>query len=170
MSERNIVLVGFMGSGKSLTSNKLAEQLKRKVLSTDEMIEQKEGRSISDIFQQDGEAYFREREKEAVLAVSQDKGVIIDCGGGVVLDSENMDNLRKNGLIIYLSASPECIYDNVKSMGNRPLLEVDDPLGTIKTMLAERKSFYEQADVTVDADRQPIDKIAEQIIKVINDE
>ncbi len=104
MNTKNIILVGFMGSGKSLTSNKLAGALGREVYSTDQLIEKREGRGITEIFRDSGESYFRKVEKEVVKDASKENGIILDCGGGVVLDPENITHLKKNGLIFYLSA------------------------------------------------------------------
>ena len=169
MPERNIVLVGFMGSGKSKTANKLAGILKRGVVSTDAIIEQKEGRAITDIFRESGEAYFRKVEKEVVKEVSEQRGMILDCGGGVVLDPDNMTNLRKNGLVIYLAASPEYIYKNIKNRKNRPLLNVEDRQSKITELLKARKPYYEKADVIIAADKD-IDQIVEDILKVFENE
>ena len=169
MADRNLILVGFMGSGKTLTSNKLSETLKRRVVSTDALIEQEEGRPISDIFRDSGEEYFRKVEKRVVIKVSQQTGIIIDCGGGVVLDPDNMTNLKKSGLVIYLSATPECIYNNIKMRKHRPLLDVQNPQEKIAELLKSRESYYQQADVTVDANR-PIDQIAQDVLKVFQNE
>ncbi len=166
---KNIVLVGFMGSGKSLTSNKLARSLKRTIVSTDKLIEEREGRTITDIFQNSGEPYFRNLEKEIVGEVSRRDGVIIDCGGGVVLDPENVKNLKAGGTVFYLSASPERIYNNIKDQKHRPLLDVEDPQAKIAELLAARQSYYEQADIIIDANKS-IDEIAQDILKVVNDE
>ena len=166
---KNIVLVGFMGSGKSLTSNKLAGALNRKIVSTDKLIEQREVRAITDIFRDSGEAYFRQVEKETVKQVSEQTDIIIDCGGGVVLDSENVENLKKNGLVFYLSAPPERIYNNIKSQKHRPLLNVEDPQMKIGELLQARKPYYEKADIVIDADK-PIDQIVEDILEVVNNE
>ncbi|MCK4882417.1 MAG: shikimate kinase, partial [Candidatus Omnitrophica bacterium] len=166
---KNIVLVGFMGSGKSLTSNKLAGALNRKIVSTDKLIEQRERRTITDIFRDSGEAYFRQVEKETVKQVSEQTGIIIDCGGGVVLDSENVENLKKNGRVFYLSAPPERIYNNIKSQKHRPLLNVEDPQAKIGELLQARKPYYEKADIVIDADKS-INQIAEDILEVVNNE
>lgn len=170
MAVKNIVLIGFMGCGKSLTSNKLAEILNRKVISTDKLVEQKEGQSIAEIFKKSGEGYFRKVEKEIIKKISGQDGMIIDCGGGVVMDAENMVNLKENGLVIYLSASPESIYNNVKRRSHRPLLDVADPQLKITELLEERKPYYEKADVTVNADHRTINQIAEDVLKVLADE
>ena len=170
MAEKNIVLIGFMGCGKSLTSNKLAETLDRQVISTDKLVEQKEGQSIDEIFEKSGEGYFRRIEKEIIKEIADLSGMIIDCGGGVVMDDENMANLKKNGRVIYLSVSPESIYNNIKHRPYRPLLNVVDPLLKITELLAERKPYYEKADVTIDADHRTINQIAEDVLRVLADE
>ena len=169
-TDRNIVLIGFMGCGKSLTSKKLRKVLNRKVVSTDDLIEKREKRSIKKIFAAEGENYFRKVEKEVVREISKLKGVVVDCGGGVYLDSDNATYLKRNGTVFYLSATPKCIYDNIKIRKNRPLLNVRDPLATIKELLEARKPYYEKADVVIDADYKTIDQIAESIVKVIENE
>lgn len=166
---RNIVLIGFMGSGKSKTAEKLAGILKRRVVSTDALIEQRDGRTIKDIFRDSGEAYFRRVEKDVVKEVSEQKSVILDCGGGVVLDAANMANLRKNGLVIYLAASPEYIYKNIKGREHRPLLNVEDRQAKIAELLKAREPYYKKADVTIDADKA-IDQIVQDILKVLEHE
>jgi len=170
MAEKNIVLIGFMGCGKSLTSNKLAETLNRKVISTDKLIEQKEGQVIAEIFEKSGEGYFRRVEKEIIKEISGQSDLIIDCGGGVVMDDENMANLKKNGLVIYLAASPESIYENIKHQPRRPLLNVADPQLKITELLQERKPYYEKADRTINTDHRTINQIAEDVLKVVEDE
>jgi len=156
MAEKNIVLIGFMGCGKSLTSNKLAEILDRRVISTDKLVEQREGQSIAEIFKRSGEEYFRGVEKEIIKEISDQSGMIIDCGGGVVMDDENMVNLKKNGRVIYLAASPESLYSNVKHRSHRPLLSVVNPKLKITELLEERKPYYEKADVTINVDHRTI--------------
>ena len=168
-AQKNIILVGFMGSGKSLTSNKLAGVLNRKVISTDKLIEEREGCTITEIFRNSGETYFRKVEKKIVQEVSGQNGIIVDCGGGVVLDQENMANLKKSGVVFYLSAPPERIYANIKDQKHRPLLEGDDPKAKIAELLNMRKPYYEQANVVIDADK-PIDEIAQDVLKVLENE
>ena len=159
-----------MGSGKSMTANRLSEILGRKVISTDKMIEEREGRPISRIFDESGEPYFRKVEKEIVAEVSQRSGVILDCGGGVVLDAQNRANLKKNGILIYLSASPDSIYKNIKNRAHRPLLNVKEPRARIAELLEEREPLYEQADFIIDADHRSIDQITKDVLKVLEHE
>jgi shikimate kinase len=167
MVNKNVILIGFMGSGKSMTASRLSKILGRKVISTDKLIEKREGRSISKIFDESGESYFRKVERKIVAEVSRQTGVILDCGGGVVLDAENRVNLKKNGILIYLSASPDSIYKNIKNRAHRPLLNVKDPRARIAKLLEERKPLYEQADVVIDADHKSIDQITEEVLKVL---
>jgi len=170
IKDKNIVLIGFMGSGKSMVSKRLGVLLSREIFSTDKMIEEEEGRSVSSIFEESGEEYFRTKEKEAVGKVSKLKGVILDCGGGIVLDQANIDKLKENGYLIYLSATPEFIYEQVKHKKNRPLLDVDDPKAKIKELLELRKAQYAQADQTVISDGKTIEQICDHIMEILNDE
>lgn len=170
MLSKNIVLIGFMGSGKSMTSNKLASLLKKEVFSTDEMIEQKEGRSISEIFSAEGEDYFREKEREAVQEISNRQGVVIDCGGGVVLNPENMNDLKRNGIVFYLSAPVDFLFEQIKGYEHRPLMNVDDPKAKIEEMLKVRDPLYRQADHVIDSDQKSIDQIVEDIQEIIKNE
>ncbi len=164
---KNIVLVGFMGAGKTGVSIYLAKVLKRPRVSTDELIEKKEKRSIARIFQDSGEDYFRRREKEIVRELAAQANLIIDCGGGVVLQPGNLDQLKKNGILIYLSASPEMIYQRVKNHTHRPLLNVADPQSKIKEMLQSRKFFYEQAEYTIDTNSKSVEQTAEEVLLTV---
>lgn len=164
---KNIVLVGFMGAGKSVTSVILAEQMGMQRVSTDDRIVEREGRSINDIFAQNGEAYFRDVESEITRTLSQEAGLVIDSGGGIVLRSENMDALKKNGMIFYLKTSPEVIYDRVKSETHRPLLKTPDPLAVIRNLLDQRASCYAQADYVIETDGKTAEAVAGEIVRII---
>ncbi len=157
---KNIVLVGFMGTGKSAIGRRLAKELKLKYVNTDEIIEEQERRPISEIFAKEGEPYFREIEKKVVREVSSMDGVVIATGGGVVLDSGNMENLAKCGVIICLNASPEVILERTKRY---TLLNIPDPLARIKELLKERDPYYKKADFQVDT----TDKRLEAVVKEI---
>ncbi len=169
MLKSNMALIGMMGSGKSFSSNRLGQLLKKDVVSTDKYIEEKEGRAISKIFEDSGEAYFRQLEKQIVKEVSGKKDVIIDCGGGVVLDQENVKTIKQNAVIFYLSATAEVLLKQIKLTGKekRPLLNVNDPLGKLKEMLTTRKPLYEQAaDYVIDANNKTIEEISQNILKI----
>jgi shikimate kinase len=169
MKIKNIVLVGFMASGKTLISNKLAQLLQRDVVSTDNLIEKKDGRPITEIFQGSGETHFRALEKEAVREVSAKEGLILDCGGGVVLDPENISNLKKTGIIIYLSTSPEVIWERVKGKKHRPLLNVEDPKAKIRELLEARRPYYEQADHIVDTNGKSVEQVCSEIMELMSE-
>ena len=163
----NLVLVGLMGSGKSAASKKLGQLLGKKVVSTDGLIEEKEGRSITEIFKASGEDHFRKLERQVVEEIAGLEGVIIDCGGGIVLNQVNIDLLRKNGYLIYLSAGPDFLYEKIKHQTNRPLLQVKDPKAKIREILDERRSRYEQADLTIVSEGKSIDQICNEIAGLI---
>jgi shikimate kinase len=167
MRHKNIVLAGLMGSGKSMVSNRLAEILHRDVVSIDALIEQKEKRPIAVIFKESGEAYFRDREREVVREVSARRSVIIDCGGGVVLNPANITDLKRHGVLFFLSASAETIYRNIKEHKHRPLLNVPAPKAKIRELIKERKPLYEQADHTVETDHKTIDQVCAEIVDLL---
>jgi len=163
---KNIALIGFMGTGKTAVGQRLAKKLERSFIETDTLIEQKAGKAIPDIFQQDGEISFREMEIGVIKDIARRENVVIACGGGVVLNKINIDRLRENGIIIYLTASPEVILKRVSSGGNqRPLLDVDNPALTIRELMEFREPFYQRAaDITVDTSKLEINAVAEEII------
>ena len=164
VKNRNVVLVGFMGSGKSLAAQMLHQRLQWPCFSTDYLIEQKEKKSISVIFKNSGEAHFRELEQGVVKDLAARQGIIIDCGGGVVLNPENIRLLKKNGTVFYLKASAEVIYERIKNEKHRPLLDTDNPLQKIKTLLNQRQVLYEQADFVVDANDKSVLLPVEEIL------
>ena len=138
--KKNIVLIGFMATGKSSVAHLLAKRLNKRVVSTDSLIEKKSKKTIPQIFKQDGEIRFRELEIQVVKKVSEMKNIIVDCGGGVVLNKINIDRLKKNGIIILLTAKPEEILKREnKEKGARPLLSKKEKLKVIKELLNFRK-------------------------------
>jgi len=168
----NIALIGFMGTGKTAVGEVLAEKLGRSFVELDLLVEQKAGKSIPDIFQQDGETAFRELEIEVINEVSKDKNLVIACGGGIVLNKINIERLRKSARMVYLTASPGVILKRVANEeGQRPLLEVDNPTLAIREMLRFRKPFYERAaDIKIDTSELDINAVSEQIISKLKDD
>ncbi len=165
--KKNIVLVGFMGAGKTSVSQRLAEILKRPLISTDCAIEQKEKRPVVEIFKNSGEEYFRRQEKKIVEELAQKENLIIDCGGGVVLQQKNIDRLKKNGILIYLFCNPKVIHERTKDQLHRPLLNIPHPQEKIQELLDQRKFYYDQAHFTVDTSRQSADQTAQKILKLL---
>lgn len=161
---KNIVFTGFMGSGKTTVGNRVARRFGMKVVDTDDLIEERLCMSINDIFSQRGEPYFREVEKRVVREVSELEGHVIITGGGVVLNKENMHNLRRNGIIVYLHASPEDAYARLKGKGNRPLLKVEDPLRKIRELIEYREPFYADNDITIDTAGLSVDAVAREVM------
>ncbi|MFH1836918.1 MAG: shikimate kinase [Candidatus Omnitrophota bacterium] len=165
----NITLIGFMGTGKTETAKMLAVQTNRKYISVDDAIEKKEAQSISDIFQDKGEPYFRKIEKETIREISSHDGQVIDAGGGAVLDEENMKNLSSCGLVVCLWAEPEEIYERVKKDTHRPLLKADDPLRKIKDLLEKRRPFYKKASIHIDTTGMRVKSVAKKIKEILDD-
>jgi shikimate kinase len=162
----NIALIGFMGAGKTVVGEALAKKLNKEFVELDYLIEHKAGKSITEIFQQDGEIAFRELEIEVTKEVAKGKNLIIACGGGIVLNKINIDRLRNESRIVYLTASPRVILKRVLSNGEeRPLLETPDKAAEIQELLRFRKPFYERAaDIKINTSKLDIDSVAEQII------
>jgi len=166
----SIVLIGFMGTGKTAVGKALAERLGKEFVELDALIERKVGKTIPEVFQQDGEIAFRELEIEVTREVSQKKNVIIACGGGIVLNKINIDRLRQECLIVYLAASPKVILKRTSGDENRPLLKTTERALRIRELLRFRKPFYERAaDITINTSKLDINSVAEQIIKKVKE-
>jgi shikimate kinase len=167
---KNIVLTGFMGTGKTAVSRELARLTGFNQVDVDAEIEKTAGMTITEIFAQFGEPYFRDLETAEIKKVSQGRNLIISTGGGAVLRQENMDALRANGVIICLTATPETIFERTKDNNERPLLQVEDPIKKIKELLSFRKPYYEKADIMIDTEGKTPHEIAEEILARIKEE
>jgi len=163
----NIVLTGFMGTGKSGIGKRLAKKLGMSYLDTDELIEEREKDSISAIFKKRGEEYFRRLEAKVVKEVALLDNFVISTGGGVVLKQGNIRVLKKNAFIVCLFASPEVILKRTKGDENRPLLEVNNRKKRIEKLLRIRKPFYDKADLKIDTSTLDIKKVVEEIVKFL---
>ena len=163
----NIALVGFMGTGKTVVGKMLADKLGKRFIEVDALIEQRAGKTIPEIFQQDGEKVFRELEIEATGDAAEKEDAVIACGGGVVMNQINIDRLRRKSVIVYLTASPEVILERTSSdTDERPMLVAEDKAAEVKRLLKFRKPFYEgAADITVDTSGLDVRELAGQIIK-----
>ena len=162
---KNIVLTGFMGTGKTEISKILAARLKRQRLCLDDMIEWKVGKPISEIFAQDGEAYFRKIESEVVSAAAKDKNVIIDAGGGAIINENNLKRLQETGVIFCLVASVDAILERTKHYTHRPLLNTKDPRSKITELLGMRQKYYQKADYTIDTTNLAPNEVADKIME-----
>jgi len=164
----SIALIGFMGTGKTAVGKALAERLGKEFIELDALIELKAGKTIPEIFKQDGEIAFRELEIEVTKEVSEKKNAVIACGGGVVLNKINIDRLKGESLIVYLTASPGVILKRTSGDENRPLLKVVDRTSEIQRLLKFRKPFYERAaDITINTSKLAINSVVEQIISKV---
>jgi shikimate kinase len=161
---RNIALCGFMGTGKSSVGRLVAETLHFAFLDTDTVIEARAGKSISQIFDEQGEAAFRELEKRIVKELALRDRTVISTGGGLVVDPENLESLKSHALVVCLWASPETIWSRVKNQSNRPLLNEADPLEKIRSLLAERAPCYKQSDVLLSTELRSAREVAQQVL------
>lgn len=159
-----LVLIGPSGAGKSEMGRRLAEALGRPLVDTDALVEKKHGRSVRQIFAEEGEFGFRAKESEAVAEATAVEGAVIACGGGVVLDPENVERLRSAGEIVYLKATPEVAAGRVGDASDRPLLEGTELGEQLAKLIEQRHGLYvKAADHVVDADGPPgdvVDKLA----------
>lgn len=149
---RNIVLVGFMGSGKSSTGRYVAEKLGRPFLDLDTEIERREGRPIPDIFAKNGEPYFRQLERALVQELSARDRLVIAPGGGIVVNPDNVRDFAARGLVINLRVSPEWVLKRVGQDPNRPLLQGGDPLQRIRELMEKRRALYAAVPHQIETD------------------
>jgi shikimate kinase len=160
----NLALVGFMGTGKSSVGRLAAEQLRFAFIDTDELIENEVGRSIPEIFAQQGEAAFRKYERDVVSALSARRDTVIATGGGLVADPANLASLKSHALVVCLWASPETIWERVRAQSNRPLLKTPDPEARIRELLEERGPAYRQADVLIHTGLRSTKEAVQQVL------
>ncbi|MFH0764430.1 MAG: shikimate kinase [Candidatus Omnitrophota bacterium] len=163
---RNIILVGFMGTGKTTIATRLANRLKMGYVSTDDLIEKREKRTINEIFTRDGEDRFRDIESGIAREVSGMENAVIDAGGGIVLREENMALFKSNGIVICLTADVEVVMERTKKYKHRPLLNVEDPKQRIRTLLARRAPYYAKADHCIDTGKLTVKQVVEEIVKI----
>jgi shikimate kinase len=163
----NIILTGFMATGKSDVGREIARLLKMNFVDTDVLITEKAGMKISDIFAEKGEKYFRDIESEIAKEVGGYDNYVIATGGGIVLRQENIDNLKRNGKIINLKASVEKILERVSKNSDRPLLNVEDKKSETEKLLYIRKPHYEKCDFSFDTTNTTPVQAAEKIVEHI---
>ena len=168
MSKPNLVLIGFMGTGKTRIGKLCAKALDYKFQDTDALIEQRMGRSVAEIFAEDGEVAFRAIERDTIAELAAGTGQVISTGGGAALFEANVERLRETGTIVWLTAHPKILLVRVggKNAYKRPLLaSAADPLARIKEMLAERDPYYrDAADFVVASERRRPNEVTSEII------
>lgn len=164
----NIMLIGFMGTGKTTVSTYLSKMLAMEEIEMDQMIAEREGMSITDIFDIHGEDYFRNCESQLLVELQEKNNAVISCGGGVVLREKNIESMKKRGRIVLLTASPKSIYERVRHSNERPLLNNNMNVPYIAKLMEKRRSIYQHAaDITINTDNKTIQQICEELIKKI---
>lgn len=162
-----IFLIGFMGSGKTTHGRKIARMMDYDFVDMDEWIEEQEGRSVTEIFRDNGESWFREKERMAIHALSKLEKIVISTGGGVPCHGNNMELLKASGLTVYIKLPAEALVSRLTgAKSTRPLLEGKSPMEirqTIHTMLTEREPFYQQAHMTIDG----LGRVNERVVNAI---
>jgi shikimate kinase len=169
---RNIYLIGFMGAGKSTIGKPLAERLKREFCDTDELVEARAGRSIAAIFAREGEARFRELERQVIEEISQKGSHVVALGGGAPLREENWQAISSTGITIYLRADAETLFARLNDKGSRPLLadlEGEDRLEKIRRLLKIREPYYKRAELIVECRNRSAEELVEEILESLRD-
>ena len=165
-NEKNIMLIGFMGAGKTTVSRELTKLTGKREVDMDAYIVQNEGRSINDIFEKHGEAYFRQLETKYLKEIQKNSGAIVSCGGGAVLKDENVSLMKENGVIVLLTATPKTTLLRVQNSKDRPILNGNMNIEFITELMNKRKDRYlSVADIIVETDGKAVRDIAEEILE-----
>jgi shikimate kinase len=164
---QNIALIGFMAVGKSAVGRNLAKRLRRRFIDLDRLVEKSEGMKVRDIFEQKGEGYFRQREKQTLAQVLMEEGQVVATGGGVVLDDDNLALLREKTLLVCLSASTDEILRRVGNGTTRPLLKGANRRERIEELFQARQARYAQAAVTIVTDELTLSQVVDKIMAIV---
>jgi shikimate kinase len=165
-NSRNLILVGFMGTGKTHIGHELAKRLELTFMDMDDAIVERAGKPIPEIFADDGEAQFRSLERQLVIDIAGQTGLVVATGGGVVLNPANVQDFSKSGLVICLSATPEVILSRVEHDTNRPLLNAGDKMEKIQTLLASRQALYEAIPNQIDTSELNAEAVVDRILSL----
>lgn len=165
----SVALIGFMGTGKSAVGKILAEKTGGEFIESDTLVEKQAGKTIPELFKDEGETGFREREIAAIKEIAGRENVVIACGGGVVLNTINIERLRETCSIVCLTASPSVIVNRIRQQaGQRPLLNGANELTRVKALLRYRRPFYERAaDIIINTSRLTTDGVVERIMEAL---
>ncbi len=162
----NIFLIGFMGAGKSTVAKELSRRLGCERIEMDQLIVEKKGMPISEIFSTYGEDYFRDIETQCLIDFHKKNNVVVSCGGGVVIREKNIKYMKESGCIVLLSATPETIYERVKDSDERPILNDHMNVEFIADLMEKRRNKYiSAADIVIDTDKKNVDEICDEIIE-----
>ncbi|MGN0428073.1 MAG: shikimate kinase [Agathobacter sp.] len=162
----NIFLIGFMGAGKSTIAKALCKELQMQLVEMDARIVEEQGMSINDIFAQYGEDHFRDIESQLILTLGEEGNTIVSCGGGVVVRPQNIEFMKKSGKVVFLSATPETIYERVKNSTDRPILNGHMNVEYIAELMEKRRALYEAAaDIKIETDGKNRSVICKEIME-----
>lgn len=164
----NIVLIGFMGAGKSAVSSYLRKNYGMDRIEMDRIIAKREQMTIPEIFERYGEEYFREKETALLTELQNRKNAVISCGGGAALREKNVAEMKKNGRVVLLTATPETIYERVKNSTARPLLTGRKSVEGIKELMEARRKKYEAAaDIIIQTDNKRISEVCKELMRYV---
>lgn len=165
---KNIFLIGFMGCGKSTVAAGLSQMYGMKVIEMDQLLAQRQGMSIPEIFEKHGETYFRDLESTLVLEIQGVRNQVVSCGGGVVLREQNVLEMKKNGHIILLTAKPDTILKRVERNDDRPILKGKKNVRDISELMEKRRPKYESAaDIVIETDNKSVKEICEEVMQKV---
>lgn len=167
--KRNIVFIGFMGTGKTTIARELSKAIGCRFVDSDKIISEESGMTVEEIFETLGEEIFRKIEREVIKNISNLENAVISVGGGAVVDPENVFNLRKNGILILLTASPETILANISKSETRPLLKKANVLEEIKQLLKKREEAYKNYDYEISVDNLSVEEVLNRAIKLLKE-
>lgn len=164
--KHNIVLIGFMGTGKSTVSDYLSNKFAMEIVEMDQVIATREQMSIPDIFAAHGEEYFRDLETRLLVELQSQKNTVISCGGGVALRERNVAEMKKNGCVVLLTASPKTVYERVKDSDDRPVLSGRKNIKGISELMEQRREKYEAAaDIVINTDNKTARQVCEELVQ-----
>ncbi len=165
LQNSNLILIGFMGTGKSAVSHQLSHLLSLPCFEMDQLIVENEKKEISEIFEENGESYFRDLETALLKKILLKNGSIISCGGGIVLRKENINLMKNHGTVILLTATPETILERVKQSQSRPILDGKKNIHDISKLMEDRQVKYMQAaDIIISTDSKSLSQICHEIL------
>jgi shikimate kinase len=165
---QNIIFVGPMGAGKTTIGKQLARQLGRQFFDSDRVIEERTGANIPLIFELEGEAGFRRREKAIIAELTEMNDIVLATGGGAILDPDNRDQITRQGFVIYLNAPLKQLLNRTSKDKNRPLLQTDDPRKKLEEILAVRDPLYrEVADEIIETDGSPVRNVVKKLVSLV---
>lgn len=168
MIKGNIFLIGFMGTGKSSVSRELKKMLSMECMEMDDMIVERQGMPISEIFEKHGEDYFRDIESGLLVELKEKNNVIVSCGGGVVVRRENIGHMKDSGTVVLLSATPQTVYERVKNNTGRPILNGNMNVEYINELMEKRREKYEKAaDIVIVTDGKSTKEVCREIVDAL---